>query len=110
MAYSILTIADALVEPPSETLPFRTVTMISHYDLDMDILLHTTQDMKDRYYHFMKPMGLMDYIDDILTEWEYEEGVRVDVMGIYPRCVVVKWIRIENQLAVLGQIKSLACK
>jgi hypothetical protein len=84
--------------------------MISHYDLDMNILLHTTQEMKDMYYHFMKPLGLMDYIDYILTEWEYENGVRVDVMNLYPNCIVVKAIRLENQLSLLGQIKSLAGK
>lgn len=110
MGYSILTIADEFVEPPSETMAFRTVTMIAHYDLDMNILLHTTQEMKDLYYHFMKPRGLMDYIDYILNEWEYEDGLRIDVMNLYPHCIVVKAIRLENQLSLLGQIKSLAGK
>jgi len=110
MSHNILVITDDFVEPPSEVLPFRTITMLAHADLEMDVLLHTTQDMKDLYYHWMRPKGMMDYISYILNEWEYEEGVRVDVLGIYPRCIVTKAIRIENQLNLLEQIKSLAGK
>jgi len=110
MFNDILVISDAFVEPPSEVLPFRTITMISSYNLGLDVLLHTTQDMKDLYYHWMKPKGMMDYIKYILNEREWEDGVRIDVTGIYPNTIVVKWIRIENQLSLLGQIRSLAGK
>ena len=108
MYNDILVLADAFMEPPSEVLPVRTVTMMSHENLAMDVLLQTTQEMKDLYYHWMKPRGLMDYIDYILNERESENGIRIDVVRVYPRTIVVKWIRIENQLIVLGQIKSLA--
>ena len=102
-----LIIADDLVEPPSEILPFRTVTMISHINLNLDILLHTTQEMKDMYYQWMKPKGLMDYVDYILNEQEWEDGIRIDVVGVYPNTIVVKSIRLENQVSILGRIKSL---
>ena len=110
MYNDILVIADALVEPPSEVLPFRTITMLSHDNLDMEILLHTTQEMKDVYYHWMKPKGMLDYIKYIINEREWEEGVRIDVLKYYPNTIVVKWIRIENQLSILGQIRSMAGK
>lgn len=110
MFNDILVISDALVEPPSEVLPFRTLTMLCHDHLFMDVLFHTTQDMKDMYYHWMKPKGMMDYIEYILNEREYEEGVRLDILGIYPNSIVVKWIRLENQLSLLGQIRALAGK
>ena len=102
-----LIIADDLVEPPSEILPLRTVTMISHVNMELSILLHTTQEMKDLYYHWMKPRGLMDYISYILNEQEWEDGIRVDIVGIYPNTIVVKYIRLENQLYLIGRIKSL---
>ena len=108
MFNDILVIADPFVEPPSEILPFRTVTMISHHNLGLDVLLHTTQDMKDLYYHWMKPKGMMDYVIYILNELEFEESIRLDVIGIYPHTIVEKYIRIENQLSILGRIKSLA--
>jgi hypothetical protein len=110
MFNDILVIADSLVDPPSEVLPFRTVTMLCHDKMNMEVLLHTTQDMKDIFYHWMKPRGMMDYIKYIINEREWEEGVRIDVTGIYPNTIVVNWIRIENQMALLGQIRSLAGK
>jgi len=108
MKRDILTISDALLEPPSEPMVFRTITLICHSDLDMNILLHTTQDMKDLYYHWMKTRGLMDYVAYILNEREWEEGVRIDTIGVYPHTIVVKSLRLENQLNVLGQVKRLA--
>ncbi len=107
MNRDILFIADTLVEPPSETLPFRTVTMFSHDNLDMEILFHTTQEMKDMYYHWMKPRGLMDYVSYILNEFEWESGIRIDVVSFYPDTIVCKWIRLENQLALIGQIGAI---
>lgn len=106
MFNDILVIADTFVEPPSEVLPFRTITMMSSYNLEMDVLLHTTQDMKDLYYHWMKPKGMMDYVAYILNELEFEEGIRLDITGIYPHTIVTKFIRLENQLNLLGQIRA----
>jgi hypothetical protein len=106
MFNDILVISDAFVEPPSEVLPFRTITMISSYNLGLDVLLHTTQDMKDLYYHWMKPKGMMDYIAYILNDLEFEDGIRLDITGIYPHTIVTKFIRLENQLNLLGQIRA----
>ena len=104
----ILTISDALVEPPNEQMVFYTITMISHSDYAMSVLFHTTQEMKDIYYHWMKPRGLMDYVCEILNEFEYEEGVRVDTIGIYPTTIVTPLLRIDNQRFILDQIRLLA--
>lgn len=82
--------------------------MIVNYDLEMDVLLHTTQDMKDLYFHFMKRVGLFDYFSYILNELEFEEGVRLDTIGIYPYTIVTKYVRLENQLEILGKIKALS--
>jgi hypothetical protein len=108
MRRDILTISDALVEPPSEPMVFRTITMLCRYEWNMDILLHTTQDMKDLYYHWMKPRGMLDYVAYILNEMEYEDGVRIDTIGIYPQTIVTKSLRLENQLYILSQVKTLA--
>lgn len=106
MFNDILVISDVFVEPPSEVLPLRTITMIVHCNLGMDIILHSTQDMKDYVYKFAKPLGLMDYINYILSETEFEDGIRVDTIGIYPHTIITKSIRIENQLQLLGKIKT----
>ena len=103
-----LIISDHFLEPPSELYALRTVTMMVHENLKMDILLNTTHEMKDIVYKFSKPMGLMDYIDYILDEREYEDGIRIDTLRILPKTIVVKYIRLENQLSLLGKIKSMA--
>lgn len=106
MISDVLIIADDLLEPPSEIMAFRTVTMLTHYDFHMDNLLLTTQEMKDLYYHWMKARGLMDYIDYIIDEKEEERGIKVNVVA-GPDTIVVKYIRLENQMSLLRKIKSL---
>ena len=81
--------------------------MVTHCNLGMEVLFHTTQDMKDLYFHFMKPRGMLDYICYFLNEFEYEEGIRLDITGIYPYTIVEKYIRLENQLKILGKIQAL---
>ena len=44
MFNDVLVISDAFVEPPSEIMAVRTITMIAHCNLGMDILLHSTQE------------------------------------------------------------------
>lgn len=105
MNNDILIIADSLIEPPSEVLAFRTITMFCHDDLDMDILFQTTQAMKDLYYHFMKPKGLMDYIAYILNEQEKENGIHLDIVSIYPNTIVIQSIRYENIISLLDRVK-----
>lgn len=108
MRRDILTISDGLIEPPSESMVFRTITMVCHYEYDMDVLFHTTQDMKDLYYHWMKPRGLMDYVSYILNELEFEDGVRLDTTGIYPQTIVTTALRLENQHYILQAIRNIA--
>ena len=110
MRNDILIIGDGLIEPPTDCLAFRAVTMMAHYDLNMDVLLQTTQEMKDLYYHWMKPKGLMDFIEYLLNEKETEDGVRIDVKASYPNTIVVQSIRLENQIFLLGKVKWLANK
>lgn len=74
----------------------------------MEILLHTSQDMKDLYYHWMKPRGMMEFVSYILNEIEWEDGVRLDVIGVYPNTIKLNSIIVENQLEILGQIKILS--
>jgi hypothetical protein len=104
-----LIIADALVEPPTDSTVFYNVTMFSHEEMNMHVLLHTTQDMKDLMYKWMKPRGLMDFVDAILNENEKENGIRIDnhhIVG-YSYLILVKALRFENQLQLLGQLKSI---
>ena len=107
MNNDVLIIADALVEPPSETFAFRTITMIASDNLEMDVFFHTTQEMKDLYYHWMKPKGLMDYIAYIINEQEKEDGIRLDITPTTGRTIILHSITLDNQLEIIGKLRWL---
>lgn len=94
-------------DPPSEGLYFRFLTMTAQKDLDYCVLLESQADMVDTYYHFLKKKGWFDYVNDIIVpEWK-EEGVRLDTQLIYPMTIKTEYIRCENTLNLLGQIKTM---
>ena len=105
-----LIIVDSLVEPPSEPFVFRTITMFASHSFNLNVLFSTTQELKDVYYHWMKPKGLLDYISYILTEDETESGIRLETSYTRPPNIVVNSIRFENQLSIIGRLKMLTDK
>lgn len=110
MKSDILILSDALLEPPSESYAIRYVTMYSHCDLTMDVLIHTTQEMKDMYYQWMKRFGMMDYVAQFLSEWEWQDGVRIDMSNHYPDTIITRFIRLENQIVIVDQIRDFVGK
>jgi hypothetical protein len=102
-----LVIVAPLVEPPTEPLYFRYVTLVSDSELDMDVLLEVEQAMKDAYYRYMCRQGLMDYVQAFVTPIENEPGVRLDTQLNFPLTVRVNAIRSENVVKVIGQVKCL---
>ena len=56
---------------------------------------------------FMKKKGMFDYIADIVTPEEKENGIRVDIEFNYPKTVVTKTIRFENESLLLKHIAML---
>ena len=103
-----LIIVAGLTEPPTETLPFRDVTGTSWRDYRLDVLIESQQNMKDLYWYFMRRMGMFDYIEDIVTPREREEGIRLDYELNYPRTVVVKSISLDTQKNLLKRIAILS--
>jgi hypothetical protein len=104
----LLLIKSELTEPPSETLPFRDVTMASKCNLGLDILIECEQELKDAYFYFLRPRGMLDYVDDLITPQEEEDGIRLDTELNYSRTVVASRIMIENSLAIIRQIKIIS--
>lgn len=96
-----------LSEPPSDSLAFRYVTLISKQNFNMDILLLTEQEMKDKYYKYLRLKGLFDYIDYILTKEEKQEyGLKLDNDTKNPPVIKLKAIVFENQIKILENIKK----
>ena len=103
-----LIISAGLSEPPTESLPFRHLTSVSKCDYKLDVLIESNQSMKDLYYVFLVKMGMFDYVQDIITPEEKENGIRIDYELNYPKTVVVNKITFENQLNILRHIALLS--
>ena len=103
-----LLIQASLTEPPSDSLAFRYITLVSKQNFNMDILLLTEQQMKDKYYFYMKKRGLFDYIDYILTKEEknQENGLRLDNNINNPPVITLKAIVFENQISIINSIRK----
>ena len=97
-----------LSEPPSESLPFRFVTMIAKTDLDMDVLIETERQMRDDYYKFLKRRGMMDFVSDLILPEDKEDGIRIDYKLTYPKTIRVNKITFDNVINVVGQVKFLS--
>jgi hypothetical protein len=101
-----LLIQASLSEPPSDSLAFRYVTLVSKQKFDMNVLLLTEQEVKDMYYKYLLKKGLFDFIDGILTTQEKETGLRLDTKVERPPTIKLKAIVFENQVSILNKIKN----
>ena len=82
--------------------------MTSHCNLNLDCLIETNQESKDIYYHYLKPKGCLDYVEQIITPPENEFGIRLDTELNYPLTILTKKITCDNCINLLGQIKYLS--
>ena len=99
----ILFIEAGLTEPPSETTPFRLLTMVAKERLNFDNIIFTSKESVDAYYRFLKQRGLFDYVDDILTFEELESG-------LYVSSCKQKWPTLVTPNIVFENYQRLAAK
>ena len=81
-------IVAGLTEPPTETLPFRHVTAVSKCDYKMDVLVESPQKMKDLYWRFMKGVGMLDYVEYIITP---KERVCAQSVRFHAALNIISW-------------------
>jgi hypothetical protein len=95
-----------LVEPPTEALYFRYVTLVAHENLHLDCLLEVEQMMKDIYYHWLLKQGCMDYIEDIVTPTEAIPGLRLGPLVEKAPAIRLKAIKSDSVIHLIGMIKG----
>lgn len=100
-----LVIVSELVEPPTESLPFRELTCSAKTN-GLDVLIETENELIDLYYFFLLERGMWDYCDDIILP-NQESGVRLDTEFNFSHTVKTKYIRFENVLQLEKQILIL---
>ena len=100
-----LIIRDQLTCPPTWFASFRDLTLYCHIFLKQDILIETGNT--DFYYHWIKPRGGMDFIEDIVRPGS-ECGLHLDFERHYPDTIVTDRIAPENVHRLIAAIRSLA--
>ena len=91
----------------NEGLYFRYLTMLTTTYLGLDVLVESQQQQRDYYFNLLRKKGLYDYVMEIVTPEEREEGIRLDTELNYPLTVMTKEISVINVTHLIMQIKSL---
>jgi len=66
-----------LTEPPSSVHCFRDVTLYSNVFLNASNLLQCPKGTRSMYWKWIKKYGAHDFIEEILTYEENQEGIYV---------------------------------
>ena len=104
---SLIVVSD-LINPPSEGLYFRHLTMVSKLDLSHEVLIEAEREYVDIYYNYLKKKGWYDCVDEfVLPEWKVD-AIRIDTQLNYPKTIKALNIRYENVENIIKQIKSLS--
>ncbi len=103
---SLIIVSD-LINPPSEGLYFRHLTMVSKLDFYHEVLVESEKEYVDIYYKYLKNKGWYDFVDEfVLPEWRIE-AIRVDTELNYPKTVKANSIKYENVENLIKQVKEL---
>ena len=66
-----------LTEPPSSVHCFRDVTLYSNVFLNASNLLQCPKGTRSMYWKWIKKYGAHDFIEELITEKEKEDGVYI---------------------------------
>ena len=103
---SLIIVSD-LINPPSEGLYFRHLTMVSSIDLKQQVLIESEKEYVDIYYNYLKTKGLYDFVEEFVQpEWKVV-GIRIDTELNYPKTIKTNYIRYENVENLIKQVKQL---
>ena len=115
MNSNLIIVSQLSIEPLSDGLYFRYLTLVGKTQLQYNILLEADKKATDFYWKYLKRHGWFDFVEDFVQpEWK-EEGIRIDrrsqpknpLLEInYPKIIRVDSIRCENTLDILGQLKG----
>ena len=94
--------------PPNDNLAIRYILMQSAIEYKIHPIVEVKKEEKDFYYKTLKTYGLFDFIEDIITPEEREEGIRLDVEYNYPLTIKLNKICFENTHEIVRQIEMLA--
>jgi hypothetical protein len=101
----ILLIRDQLTCPPTWFASYRDLTLYCTVFLHLEIVLESEDP--DPYYHWIKPRGGMDFVEDIVRPGS-ERGLHLDTARHFPGTIVTDRIAPENVHRLIAAIRSAA--
>lgn len=104
---NLIVISDLTLEPLSEGLYFRFLTLVAKNDLDYDILIEADPESIDFYWKSLKKRGLFDFVDDFIYPEMREDGIRIDTELNFPRTIRTDGITVLSTPSLLGQLKFM---
>jgi hypothetical protein len=90
-----------LTEPPSSVHCFRDVTLYSNVFLNANNLLQCPKGTRSMYWRWIKKYGAHDFIEEILTSEEDQEGIYVGKN----KKVNYKYINESNMSNLINELK-----
>ena len=81
--------------------------MVTSLNLGLDVLVESQKQQRDYYFNLLKKKGLYDYVMEIVTPEEREEGIRLDTDMNFPLSVTAENISVDNVMSLIIQIQSL---
>ena len=81
--------------------------MVTSLNLGLDVLVESQKQQRDYYFNLLKKKGLYDYVMEIVTPEEREEGIRLDTDMNFPLSVTAEKISVDNVMSLIIQIQSL---
>jgi|TARA_B100001105_G_C22069843_1_gene306080 hypothetical protein len=104
---NLIVVSNLTLEPLSEGLYFRFLTLVAKHDLLYDILIESEPESIDFYWKTLKKRGLFDFVDDFTSPETREEGVRIDTTLSFPRTIRSDGITVSSTPSLLGQLKFM---
>ncbi len=98
-----LIIRDQLVNPPTWFASFRDLTLYCNVFLKDDVVIESED--ADIYYHWIKPRGGMDFIEDFVRPGA-ENGIHLDIEHNFPQTIVTDRIAPENVHQLIRMIQA----
>lgn len=92
-----------LTEPPSSIHCFRDVTLYTNVFLQSENVLCCPKGTKTAYWKWIKSYGANDFIEQIISEEENQEGLTVGVN----KYINYKYINEFNMSDVIQKIKLI---
>ena len=104
---NLILVSDLILDPPSDPLFVRYLTMISNQEMGLCNVIETEKENWDYIYKRLKSKYYWDFFYDFVEPDLAVEGIRIDTKLKYCKTIKTSYIKAENTVNIIGQVKML---